>query len=195
MAKANLADRLAEIDALRRALAEADAFLTQQGEGRATALLALKAIYDFLKSVGLKSKALNQLSMALQDVDRGHAPLMFAPSISHRPHDSAKLLIIKAVSAAAMQLHMDAGSTRARASELVSQTLNHAGFRLPGRDSKPASAATVRGWRDKFSNSSDGEGADAYQIALQEANSKAATTAQRARLVTGSLEHLVKKSK
>jgi hypothetical protein len=71
------------VDGLRLALAEADFALTAAStaeEERIAALLALKAIYDFSKSVGLRSRALNNLSMALQDIDRGNFPALFSPS-------------------------------------------------------------------------------------------------------------------
>jgi hypothetical protein len=82
------------LDDLRLALAEADLALAAANapeKKRIAVLLALKAIYDFSKSVSLKSRALNALSMALQDIDRGKAAALFAPRITNRPRDSARL--------------------------------------------------------------------------------------------------------
>jgi hypothetical protein len=105
------------LDDLRLALAEADSALGKAStpeEKRVATLLALKAIYDFLRSAGLRSGALNNVSMALQDIARGQSPTLFRPSIQNRPKESARLFTLKAVSAAAMQLLMDSGSKKTK---------------------------------------------------------------------------------
>jgi hypothetical protein len=179
------------LDDLRLALAEADLALTAANtpeEGRIASLLALKAFYDFLKSTGLRSRALNNLSMALQDIDRGNSPIFFAPSVQNRPRDKARLFILKAVAAAAMQLLMDSGRTKADAAAIVAKKLNLAGFSLPGLKARPASAKTIALWRDKFSGHSDEEGADAYKFTLQQARVTHTNPSQQAELVMGSLK-------
>jgi hypothetical protein len=183
------------VDGLRLALAEADFALTAAStaeEERIAALLALKAIYDFSKSVGLRSRALNNLSMALQDIDRGNFPALFSPSIENRPKDKAKLFILKAAAAAAMQLLMDSGKTKADAAATVAMKLNLAGFSLPGLKARPASAQTIALWRDKFSGHSDEEGADVYKFTLQEARATHTNPPQQAELVIAGLNRLVK---
>lgn len=164
------------------ALTEADAL----DEERPAALLALKAVHDFLKPAGLKSRTLNNLSMALQDVERGHCPKLFAPLITHRPPDKAKLFILKATSAAAMQTYMDSGKTKSEAAALVATGLDTAGYLQSGRDPKPASARTVARWRDRFTGHSDAEGADTYEFVLQQVRAiYTAPVAQAAHLMQG----------
>ena len=189
MAKDHSAVPSSPLDNLRLALAEADfalAAVHAPEEARTAALLALKAIYDFLKVSGLKSRALNNLSMALQDVERGHCPKLFAPLITHRPPDKAKLFILKATSAAAMQTYMDSGKTKSEAAALVATGLDTAGYRQSGRDPKPASARTVARWRDRFTGHSDAEGADNYEFVLQQVRAiYAAPVEQAAHLMQG----------
>jgi hypothetical protein len=186
---------LSLLEDLRLALAEADLALQATDapeEERIAGLLALKAIYDFLKSAGLRSRALNNLSMSLRDIDRGHSPTLFAPFVQNRPKDKAKLFILKASAAAAMQLHIDSGKNKAEAAGLVATKLDSAGFRLPGRDPKPASASRVAAWRDRVSGHSDAEGADIYEYVLQEARAEYTTPAQQAECVTRGLKGLVR---
>jgi hypothetical protein len=159
-------------------------------ENRIAALLALKAVYDFLRSVGLKSSALRNLSMALQDIHRGQSPSLFKPSIQHRPNESAQLFILKAVAAAAVQLLMDSGKTKEEAAAIVATRLDLAGFRLSG--SKLASPRTIAGWRERFSGYSAEEGADAYKFALQEARARFPTPAKQAEQVMRGFKNLVR---
>jgi hypothetical protein len=130
------------IDDLSLALEGADAVFAQASgpqEKRAVTYLALLAISYFLKSVGLQSKALTKLGLALQDIERGHSPALFKPSIQNRPRDRAEQLLLKAIAAAAMQLHMDAGKKKAEASALVARSLHRP-------DVKPATIArSIRG--------------------------------------------------
>ena len=191
MAKDGVAGPLSPLDALRLALAEADLALAAAKEPeqeRIAVLLALKAVYDFSKSVGLRSRALNSLSMSLQDIDRGHSPTLFAPSIQNRPKDKARRFILKATAAATMQFHMDAGKTKAEASALVARRLNLAGFKNP----KPVNAGTIARWRDKFSGHSDEEGADTYEFVLREARAAYTTPALRVSQTSQALERLAK---
>ena len=159
-------------------------------EDRIAALLALKAVYDFHTSVGLKSGALRNLSMALQDIDRGQAPVIFKPSRQHRPKEPAKDFILKAAAAAAMQLLMDSGTPKKEAGGMVARKLNLAGFRLPG--SKLASKGTIARWRERFSGDSDEEGADAYSIALEEARARFPKPDQQAEQVMRGFKRLVR---
>jgi hypothetical protein len=185
------------LDDLRLALEEADfalAAVTGPEEGRIAVLLALKAIYDFLKAAGLKSRALNNLSMALQDIDRGHSPALFSPSIENRPKDKARLFILKSAAAAAMQLLMDSGKSKGDAAGIVATRLELAGFRLPGLKGRPASAKTIALWRDKFSGHSDEEGADTYKFSLQQARATHIVPAQQAEIVMRGLKRLVGES-
>jgi len=182
------------VDSLRLSLAEADFALDAAStaeEKRIAALLALKAIYDFSKSVGLRSRALNNLSMALQDIDRGNFPALFSPSIENRPRDTAKLFILKSAAAAAMQLLMDSGKSKIDAAGIVATRLELTGFRLPGLRSRPASAKTIALWRDKFSGHSDEEGADTYEFSLQQARATHTVPAQQAEVVMCGLKRLV----
>ena len=170
------------------ALAEADFALTAANtpeEGRIASLLALKAIYDFSKSTGLRSRALNNLSMALQDIDRGNSPILFAPTVQNRPRDKARLFILKAVAAAAMQLLMTLRKSQSRRGAIVAMKLSLAGFSLPGLKARPASAKTIALWRDKFSGHSDEEGADAYKFTLQQARATHTNPSQQVELVMG----------
>jgi hypothetical protein len=174
------------LDDLRLALAEADLALAAANapeKKRIAVLLALKAIYDFSKSVGLKSGALNALSMALQDIDRGKAPAIFAPRITNRPRDSARLFSLKATSAAAMQLQMDSGKAKREAAAVVARKLTAAGF--------STTAGTVARWRDKFSGHSGEEGADIYGFVLQETRAYCSGPTQQAARVMHGLERLV----
>jgi len=193
MAKDESAVPSSPLDDLRLALAQADFALTEANtpeEGRIASLLALKAIYDFSKSTGLRSRALNNLSMALQDIDRGNFSILFAPSVQNRPRDKAKLFILKAVAAAAMQLLMDSGRMKADAAAIVAMKLNLAGFSLPGLKARPASAKTIALWRDKFSGHSVEEGADAYKFTLQQARATHTNPPQQVELVMGGLKRL-----
>ncbi len=177
---------------LRIALGHADDALAEaktSKENRNAALLALKAVYDFHKSVGLESRALRNLSMALQDIDRGQSPPLFEPSIDHRPKEAAKAFILKAAAAAAMQLLMDSGKTKKAAAAIVATKLDLAGFRLTG--SKLARPRTVAEWRYRFSGYSDEEGADAYSIALKEARAMFPGPEQQAEGVMQGLKRLV----
>jgi hypothetical protein len=130
--------------------------------------------------------------MALQDVERGHCLKLFAPLIAHRPPDKAKLFILKAASAAAMQTYMDSGKTKSEAAAFVATGLDTAGFRRPGRDPKPASARTVARWRDSFAGHSDAEGADIYEFVLQEVRAIYTTPAAQAAHLMQGLKGLVK---
>ena len=158
---------------------------------RIAALLALRAVYHFLKSVDLKSSALRNLSMALQDIDRGQAPALFQPVRQHRPNEPAKLFILKAVAAAAVQLLLDSGKSKEDAGAMVAKKLDVAGFRLSGTNPKPVNAATVNRWRDRFSGHSDEEGADAYHTALEEARSRFSTPEEQAEQAMYGLKRLV----
>ncbi len=114
------------LDDLQVSLSFADHALSKaknSEEHRIATLLALAPVYDFLKSVGVQSRALRHLSMALQDVDRGQAPAIFQPSIQHRPKEAAKQLTLKAAAAAAVQLLMDSGETKKEAGATVAMKL------------------------------------------------------------------------
>ncbi len=181
------------LDDLQVSLSSADHALdkAKNPEGhRIATLLALAPIYDFLKSVGVQSRALRHLSMALQDVDRGQAPAIFQPSIQHRPKEAAKQFILKAAAAAAAQLLMDSGKTKKEAGAIVAMKLDVAGFRLSG--AKLVRAGTINRWRDKFSGSSDEEGADAYNIALKEARARFPKPDQQAEQVMQGFKNLVR---
>jgi hypothetical protein len=194
MAKDRSAVPSSPLNDLRLALAEADFALTEANtpeEGRIATLLALKAIYDFSQSTGLRSKALNNLSMALQDIDRGNSATLFAPSIQNRPRDKARLFILKAVAAAAMQLLMDSGKTKAAAAAIVATKLDLAGFRLPGLKGRSASHKTIALWRDKFGGHSDEEGADSYNFSLQQARATFTRPDRQADFVMRGLKRLV----
>jgi hypothetical protein len=185
MAKDGVALPLSSHDDLSLALAGADrAFVQAEApeEKRIATLLALKAIYDFLRSAGLRSAALNNLSMALQDIERGHSPVLFAPSIQNRPKDEARRFILKATAAAAMQFHMDAGKTKAEASALVARSL-----KWPGVNS-----GTIARWRDKFSGHSAEEGSDIYKFVLEEAQAQYSTPSLRASQTMKALKRLAK---
>ncbi len=180
------------LDDLQVSLSFADHALSKaknSEEHRIATLLALAPVYDFLKSVGVQSRALRHLSMALQDVDRGQAPAIFQPSIQHRPKEAAKQLTLKAAAAAAVQLLMDSGETKKEAGATVAMKLDVAGFRLSG--AKLVNAATINRWRDKFSGSSDEEGADAYNIVLKETRARFPKPDQQAEQVMRSFKNFV----
>jgi hypothetical protein len=186
MAKDGSAVPSSPLDDLRLALAQADDRLAAADapeQKRIVVLLALKAIYEFLKSGGLRSRALNNLSMALQDVERGYAALLFAPRTKNRPRDSTKLFILKASSAAAMQLLIDSGKSKSESKAVVARKLTAAGF--------PTDAGTVARWRDKFSGHSSEEGADTYRFVLQEARASYTTPAHQAEAIMRGLKRLV----
>jgi len=164
---------------LRLALAQADDRLATADapeQKRIVVLLALKAIYDFLKSAGLRSRALDNLSMALQDVERSNAAVLFAPRTMNRPRDRS--------SAAAMQLLIDSGKSKSESKAVVARKLTAAGF--------PTDAGTVARWRDKFSGHSSEEGADSYRFVLQEARARYTTPAHQSEAVVHGLKRLVK---
>jgi hypothetical protein len=182
------------LDDLRLALAEADRALAEgntTADKRIATELALAALDDFLKSVGLRSSALHNLSMAWQDIERGHSPTLFARSTQNRPKDEGKLVALKATAAAAMQLLMDAGKRKTEAADIVATKLDLAGFQLSGLKPRPASPRTIAQWRDKFSGHSNEEGADAYKCVLEEADPTNADRAQRAELVMRSFKRFV----
>ncbi len=170
------------LDALRLALANADHALAAANapeQKRIAVLLALKAVYDFSGLVGLKSRALNSLSMSLQDIERGHAAPLFAPSIQNRPRDAAQQFLLKATAAAAMQLYMNAGKTKGEASALVAR----------GLSAKPE---TIARWRDKFSGHSAEEGSDIDNFVLEQAEALNTNPAQRASQTMQGLNRLAK---
>ncbi len=142
-------------------------------------------------SVGLKSRALSHLSMALQDIERGQSLALFKPVVDNRPKDAAKLLILKAVAAAAMQLLMDSGKIKTEAASIVATRLDFAGFRLSGNNPQPADAGTIARWRDKFRGRSDKEGAHVYGLALQEARTRFPKPEQQAKHVMQCFKRLV----
>jgi hypothetical protein len=194
MAKGDRSIPASLLDDLCSSLGYADDALVEaetSEENRIATLLALKAVYDFSKSVGLKSSALRNLSMALQDIDRGQSPALFEPSIQHRPKEPAKLFILKAAAAAAMQLLMDSGKTKKEAAAIVATKLELAGFRQ-GSSAKLASAGTIARWRDRYIGCSDEEGADAYKFALQEARARFPTPAKQAEQVMRGFKNLVR---
>jgi hypothetical protein len=192
---AKLAVPSSQLNEMRLALAEVDMLATAAetpDKKRIAALRALKAIYDFLKSIGLSSRVLNNLSMSLQDIDRGHSPTLFTPCIHNRPRDEAKYFILKAVSAAAMQLLMDSGKKKSEAAAIVATRLDSAGFQMPGRDPKPVSARGVARWRDIVAGHSNAEGADIYEFTLEQARADCTAPAQQAERVMRGLPRLVK---
>ena len=103
-------------------------------ENRMATLLALAPIYDFLKSVGVQSRALRGLSMDLQNIERGQSPELFQPS---RPSAkrSGERVHLEGAAAAAVQLLMNSGKTKKEAAAIVATRLDLAGYRLSG--SKP----------------------------------------------------------
>jgi choline dehydrogenase-like flavoprotein len=183
------------LDDLQLALGAADYALSKAKtpeENREATLLALKAVYDFHKSAGLKSSALRNLSMALQDIERGRAPALFQPSRQHRPKEAAKQFILKSGAAAALQLLIDSGRGKKEASAIVARRLALAGFSLAGVKSQPPNARTIARWRDRFSGHSDEEGADTYKIVLEEARGRFATPAEQAEQVMQGFKRLVR---
>jgi len=179
---------------LKIALGAADHALSEAKtpeENRSATLLALGPIYHFFKAVGVQSRTLRRLSMALQDVDRGQSPALFQPSIDHRPKEAAKLFILKAAAAAAAQLLLDSGKPKKDAGAIVATKLDLAGFRLPGAKPKPATARTINRWRDRFSGHSDEEGADTYNFTLEEARAGSPKPDQQAEQVMRGFKRLV----
>ena len=195
MAKKNKSFPPLPLDDLQLALGAADYALSEAKTpeaNREATLLALKAVYDFHKSAGLKSSTLRNLSMALQDIERGQAPALFQPSRQHRPKEAAKQFILKGAAAAAMQLLIDSAKSKTEAATIVAAKLDLAGFRLSGAKPRPVTAGTIARWRDRFSGHSDEEGADAYTTVLDEARARFPMPDQQAAQVMRGFKNYVR---
>jgi hypothetical protein len=128
---------------------------------RFTTSSALESVLGFLKAAGFSSLTLERLLQALRELGEGHVhPLVTPPKIAHRRADSFSTLGCKAVAAAAMHLHMDAGESKDQAASKVVKALRNTPFRYYG--GKPISPRAIASWRDRCIGSHDKADAAAY---------------------------------
>jgi hypothetical protein len=125
---------------------------------RRAAMYAVHAVVAFLVRINKKrapTAALNDVSSALFDLERGAKPSLFEAELpGSRPPDSIDRVQMKGIAAAAMSAMMKAGLSREDAAQRVANELRRAGVDLGGR--RHLDGGTVASWRDQARAAKDG---------------------------------------
>jgi hypothetical protein len=122
------------------------------GDKRASMLLTLRAIGQFLNAIGLSDRAIapfHSLVGALEDAERGKShPLIEPVPIGKKGPLHLQELAIRGIAAAIMELYMRAGEMEKRAAELTATGLRRAGIPIKGDTRQAPDWTIVRRWRE-----------------------------------------------
>jgi hypothetical protein len=137
---------------------------------RRAAMYAVDAVIALLlriKKKGAPTAALDDLSSALLDLERGAKPSLFeVERPGSRPPDSIDRVKMKGIAAAAMSAMIDAGLSRDEAAQRVARELRRAGVDLGGR--RHLDGGTVASWRDQAKAAKNGnELATVYRLCME----------------------------
>jgi len=159
---------------------------------RQCAELALGSVVSFLQDVfDRDSQALlllRRLMYALHDLDRGCVdPLLRRKKITHQPPNSLREEGFISFAAAAMDLFVVAGISRAEAARRVAHSLNARGFRIgSGNRITPRQ---VEKWRDKMRAGSrlDDPAVDRFRRLVEEYQHQFTSSEAAAKTILGGL--------